>query len=219
MKILEKSVETVEKELVVISKEVKAQVKQANDIIVKTEEDVIKATGLLGEVKVKIKEVKSVKDVILTPFKEHIKFLNGLFTAQLDPLEEIEGIIKGKIVGFAREQEAIAKVKEEKLRLAKEKKDAKAIENNKPVEVAPIPTVERREQTVNVGSTQATTKKTWEFEIENFEELPKDIIAEVLAKAKVKGIYDIVVRKRVSSGVREIKGVRIFEDFNVSVRV
>jgi len=67
MKILEKSVETVEKELVVISKEVKAQVKQANDIIVKTEEDVIKATGLLGEVKVKIKEVKSVKDVILTP--------------------------------------------------------------------------------------------------------------------------------------------------------
>jgi len=219
MKTLEKSVQEVEKELVVISKEVKSQTKKANDIVVKTEEDVEKATGLLGTVKTKIKEVQSVKDVILTPFKEHIKFLNNLFNAQIDPLEEIEDIIKSKIVGFAREQEAIAIKQEEKLRLAKEKRDAKAIENNKPVKIAPTPTIERREPTVKVDGVQATTKKSWKFEIENFEELPKEVVAEVLAQAKAKGIYDTVVRKMVNSGIREIKGVRIFEDFDVSVRV
>jgi len=219
MKTLEKSVQEVEKELVVISKSVKSQTKKANDIVVKTEEDVAKATELLGIVKTKAKEVKSVRDIILTPFKEHIKFLTGLFNAQIDPLEEIEDIIKGKIVGFAREQEEIARKQEEKLRLAKEKKDARAIENNKPVEVAPTPTIERREATVKVGAVSATTKKSWKFEIENFEELPKEVIAEVLAQAKTKGIYDMVVRKRVGSGIREIKGVRIFEDFDVSVRV
>jgi len=46
MKTLEKSVQEVEKELVVISKSVKSQTKKANDIVVKTEEDVAKATEL-----------------------------------------------------------------------------------------------------------------------------------------------------------------------------
>jgi len=219
MQILEKSVEEVEKSLVVVSKEVKSQIKKANDIVVKTEEDVAKATGLLGAVKTKIKDIKSAKDIILTPFKEHIKFLTGLFNAQIDPLEEIEDIIKGKIVGFAREQEVIAKKEEDRLRKLKEKRDERAKANDKPVDLAPTPTIERREATVKVDGVSATTKKSWKFEIENFEELPKEVITEVLAQAKAKDIYDIVVRKMVNSGIREIKGVRIFQDFDVSVRV
>lgn len=61
---------------------------------------------------------------------------------------------------------------------------------------------------------QVSFRKKWTFEVENYNQIPVSILRKYLGDE----ILDKAVRGAVKDGVREIKGVRIFEDTIQAVR-
>lgn len=217
-------VDDLKTKLAQISTDVVLQEKTAKKIAVTNEKDVAKASEFLALIKGRIDRINKLRKFFTDPYVEQRKValekkreIDDMFDEQSKPLDSILNNVKGLVTGYAREQEEIAKKEEIRLQKLKDKRDEKAKEKGKPVDFTPAPTIERREATVKTESGKATTKKVWKFEIEAHSQLPKNVIDEVLYLANTKGIQDQVIRKMVASGIREIKGVRIYEDFDVSV--
>lgn len=210
----------VEKKLVAISTDVDEQKKTAIKLAIITDEkDVANATQFLGLIKGRLKRIKDVKDEIVKPLKDHVKFLESRFKEQELPLLEMENNVKSGMSQYAREQEAIALKKEEKERAKQLKKEEKAKASGKSVDIVPVATVERRQPTMKTEAGSATTKKVWKYEILDVHALPKKYKDAILEKALERDIAGVIINGAVKGGAREIKGVKIFEDFEVSVRL
>ena len=74
----------------------------------------------------------------------------------------------------------------------------------------PVP-IEKTEEkkTVNTLNGSATTKLVWTFEIEDTKKVPNGY----------KVINEKAIRAAVKAGVREIPGVRIYQDNELSIKV
>lgn len=213
-----------EKKLAEISTDIVVQEKTANKIVVKDEKGVAEATEFMGVIKGRLVRIDQLRKFFTDPYVEQRrvalekkKEIDAMFDEKTEPLDNIFRSVKSLVSGYVREQEEKARKEEERLRKLQEKREERAKEQGKPVEFKPVPTVERREATVKTETGKSTVKKSWKFEIEAYSKLPKNVIDEVLYQAQQKGIHDQVVRKMVNSGVREISGVRIYEDYDVNV--
>jgi len=110
-----------------------------------------------------------------------------------------------------------ARIKEEKrlegIRIAA---DAKRALEGKEAIAEPIREVAAPAKFVNTGSSKAVVRKVWTHEILKISELPADITKAILEEAYRKGIIATVVQKFVDAGMREISGVRIFEETKIA---
>lgn len=156
------------------------------------------------------------------PLKEHVKRIDTLFRAIVEPLEEANGLLRDKIVAYreqlrkaaeaAQRKQVEAIVEAEQLKteaqLAAEegaknearmlRQDAQAAEE-KALQLASAATGPSRLMTT--GGTTVAARKRWTFQVIDAAAVPREYL----------GVNESALRKAVQSGLREIPGVHIFE--------
>ena len=110
----------------------------------------------------------------------------------------------------AREAEAaLKKEKDAAARAALERTIAEETEAaNAPVQVAVAPVIPEIPKAVRTESGSAHQRMTWEFEIEDATKVPRAYLA----------IDEKLIRQAVKAGIRQIPGVRIFEQASTTFR-
>lgn len=176
------------------------------------------ASVLLSSVKQKVKDVTFKKDTIVKPIKNSVKLIEAEFKLILDPLAELETIIKKEIARDYTVQEQIRLETERKARELEAKKLAKLDEklnSDNPLEasLAENKAEQIRQDTetkldavavktninTSVGSTNI--RKIWTYEVID----PK------LVPAEYKVIDSALVNGAIRNGARNIAGLRIYE--------
>lgn len=202
----------IESQLKPIEAEVLGFKEAAEKLTIVTEADYAKASDVLDIVKSKIKASEKMRKFFVDPLNAQVKTINALFKPQTEYAEDVERIIKGKMKNYYEIQEA-ARIKEQKrlddIRAAADKKREQ--KGMAPI-AAPVREVAEPQKTVVTGNSKAQVRKYWTHEIEHLDQLPDEVKRAILGEAYKKGIAKSVIQKYVEAGVREMTGVRIFED-------
>lgn len=181
-----------------------------------------RATEFLAQAKRRYKLVDDKRKQYVKPMKDTIDLINADFKTILEPLEQVEGIVKKGMIAY-RNSEEMKKREAERLEAAR--RAAEAVANIK-TEGLNTETVARAQEAnkelaeatkdvpkvVEVQSGSASFRKDWKFEIVDSGQLPQGVTDAVLKLAFEKGLYDQVIRGMVKAGQREIQGVRIWEE-------
>ncbi len=145
------------------------------------------------------------KAIILEP-QEFVKGVNAICKSISDSLDEAERTAKGKINQYqARvlmEQRERQKNADEEARKLQEavNKEAKEKGIEAPVVVAPV--VQSAPKVTRTEAGSASQRKVWSFEIVDGDKVPREYL--IIESQKI--------RDAIKMGVREIPGVRIFEE-------
>jgi len=221
------SQETPESKIAEISKEIIKVEKEANAIVVKTEEDYKKASVFLSSVvKPRVNRINELVKFFTDPFVEarrvalaHKNEIEALFEPKVSALSVIENNIKKAMGGYLREEEEKARKEEARLQKIRDDANAKREEKGQEAIAEPVKSVERTDtmiKTVEGGKTVA--KKVWKFEVVSRAHVysDKEFLARLHNYCIENEITDKILRKMVSDGVRQVEGVRIYEDFDIS---
>ena len=176
---------------------------------------------------------------IKAPYLAVIQPLDAFKKGLWDKLSGIQSILNGKITPYLAEKErqrreAERKAQEEARRIqaeleAKAKAEAEAERKrleaeNKPEEAAAVvpevvpqvvPQVDTETKTVTETGT-AKLKTEWTFEITSFKDLPDAAFIE--RHDAVQAALSPWVRRQVAAGIRNVPGVRIFEQSKIDTR-
>jgi len=161
--------------------------------LVKTDEDVIKATEFLVQVKNKIDSLEEERQSYTKPINESLRRLNARFKELTEPLRSAEKTVKEAVLEYRAKREAVRLVEEEKLR--KENKNP----NLALTDVLP--------DIIESKSGESRTSKKWVFEIVDEKKVPREYLT--VDKSKVD--------EAISNGVRKIIGLNIFQKENLSI--
>ncbi len=210
--------DTFEKELQPLATEVQTYKEQAEAIVIKTDEDYTMVGDLAGVVKGKGEAVEKMRKFFTVPLNEQLDRINGLFMPKKKEADEVVKILKGKMADYHQKKEDERIKEEARLQAIRDKANAKREEKGQEAIAEPIKTVAEVPKTVSTGTTQSTVKKVWTHEIISIDALPEDVKKAIFAEAYNKGIIKTVVQKFVNAGIREMSGVKIYQDSQVSLR-
>jgi len=181
-----------------INKDVKSITKTATDIAISTAEELTKAAEFLKQVVVRKKRIEELRLFFTKPLNDHIRQINAEFKKTSEPLEAIEKDVKGKMIIYR-------KVEDEKIRKEQEKlnKKAESMKTESKKEEYREKAIEIAQETkVESKSGEVRFRKVWKFEITSEQDVPREYMA----------VNETSIRWAISGGIREIKGVRIFEE-------
>jgi hypothetical protein len=185
------------KEIQTLEKQVSPLVKQAGGYTINSVEAVDEASLFLKKVRDTEVSLEAKRQEFTAPLNQSLKAINETFRQLRAPLEQARYLLTNKILTWKRaETERLAK--EEARRRAIQEAHEKAGHEVK----APV-VLERPEN--KIGNTQ--TRKVWTFEVVDFSKLPDEY----------KSINQVAVNQAVRSGVREIKGLRIYQEEQLSI--
>ena len=210
--------ETPESKLAEISKEVVKVEKQASSIVVKTQEDYDNASIFLSSViKPRLNRVTALLKFFTDPYVEQRRValqkkqeIEELFEKQLSPLQRVETAVKTLMSGYLREEDRKARAEEDRLAKLREKQNERREEAGKAPVLTPLPTIARPQATVQAeDGGKSTAKKVWKFKVIDINKVPRNYLRCEVVHAEVQGA--------ILTGVRQIEGLEIFEDFDVSV--
>lgn len=91
--------------MAIVEQKTSTMVAQAAAIVVKTDEDLAKASEFLSNVKIFQKFVKQEKDKRLGPVKETKAWIEGLYSPLEDQIEESETMVKRQMADYHNKQE------------------------------------------------------------------------------------------------------------------
>ena len=209
---------------------------EANQLLFKSEEvakvttpeEEGRAVEFLSQTKRRFKIVDEKRKQYVKPLKEVIDNINADFKSILEPLKEVEGIVKKGMTEYRNAEEFKAKeaARIEAERVAQEaakeiQRDGLTDENMEDAQKASKALTEasvEAPKVVSAPSGKASFRKDWKFEIEDASKLPDVIIREILELALKKGLYDQVIRKMVKSGIHAIDGCKIWEESTPIIR-
>ena len=205
-----------------ISKDIKSFEKKAEKYLaIKTQVDYENTTSFIVDIKGRINRIKEIVEFFTKPHQDarkkaldDMRKVEALFASSLSVYEGIETRIKSAMSGWQREQDRLARAEEDRLAKLREKRE----ERTGNIDPTPLPTIERATPTVATDNGKSVAKKSWKFQVEAYSKLPQNVVDEVMYQAKEKGLIDSVIRKMVQAGTREMSGVRIYEDFDISVQ-
>lgn len=194
-------------------------------VTILSEEDYAGANDFLIEVKGRINRVKALRDEYVKPLKENIKKLESLFTEPQKNYEQIEAVVKRAMGNYRMMIEQEARKREEEFRKKQEEETRKAREAAKKGEPVPVPKpivapeIMRPESTVRNDAGKSTAAKVVKFEVIDADKLPKKYKDLVFDMAVKKGLVEQVLRPVVKvEGMKcAISGIRVYEDFDISV--
>jgi hypothetical protein len=208
---MEKQVATIETEVVTFEE-------RASAMVISTPEQNEEATEVLGILSDQAKSIEETRKFFTVPLNDQVKAINLKFMPQGKKIDAVIQIVKKKMGVYHCEQEEKQAKEQKRLDDIREKADAKREAKGEVAIEAPVRQVEEKQQTTVVGSKSTTVTKVWKFEITDINALPAQVRDAVFAEAVKKDLHSQVVRKFVGAGMREIEGVRIYQDTQISVR-
>lgn len=187
------------------------------------------AGAKLKELKQYTKTIKDNKTTDLKPLKDGIKKLEDKYNVPLALLAEADAIIREKMNKYLNDElkrraeaEAEAKRQAEELALkqALELEEVKKQASNyDPITArAMVSSLEHKQnelinqtaktEVVNLSTENNIVSKVWDFELVDISAVPQEFII----------LNDKAVRQAIREGVREIKGLNIFQKARVSIK-
>ncbi len=185
------------KELKVLEKQVTPLVQQADSFVINSVESIEPASVFLRKLKDTENSIEAKRLEFTAPLNQSLKAINETFRLLKDPLERARVILTHKILVW-KQTEAERLEKEEARRRAIQEAHERAGHEVK----APV-VLERPEN--KIGNTQ--TRKVWTFKI--------------VDPAKVPDLYKVInqvaVREAIRNGMREIAGLEIYQEEQLSI--
>jgi len=158
------------------------------------------AVSFTQEIKRTIKRVDDLRKFFVNPLNAQVKQINLKFKPIIVDFEQAEQVLKRRIVDYQEAEEKERLKEEEKIRKQQEKKYEKQVEKSeKKGEIAPPPPAPVHIEKPKTEGLRIT--KRWTFEILNENEVPREYLAVDTKK----------IGKVVQAGIREIKGVKIYQ--------
>ncbi len=186
-------------------------IERAQGIEIIDDETDLEAAEFLAQVKTARKRVDELRHWFTDPLETQKKAIIARFRATDAPLEQAQKIVGGKHITYQRAQQEAARKEQERLRkLAEARQARQAVKAEEkgleapPVQI-PMPTVQAPPKTLHTAFGSVSTRNVWKHEVVDMAALPDEYkIADEVKLGKV-----------VRAGVREIPGVRIFEEMVV----
>ena len=172
---------------------------QLKEVEVKSEQDLMDAVTFLGRAKTAIDQVEALRLAFTGPLEKHIRSINVIFRDISVPIKDAYAMVKGKTEDWKRA---------ETVRIAEQERiNREAAEATNDEIRAIIQQPESPIKRVFAPDGNAQFRKVWKFEVTNEIEVPRQFLMVDMAK----------VRAAVNGGIREIPGVRIYEDEQLAV--
>jgi hypothetical protein len=183
------------------------RLKEAEGLVLEKVDDLDSANMLLKKTAATEKAIEEKRKEMVTPLNERVKEINGAFKAISTALAAANDLLKRKILVFrqdeeARRQKLIDEQSAAQAAAEKKAKKAKATGKPEPVYVAPPAPL----PLAAIDST--TVRKTWTFEVVDEKSIPRNFMV----------LNEKMVREQIRNGVREIAGLRIFQQDTVVAR-
>ena len=170
------------------------------------------AVVLAGQSKSMFRTIEKKRKEVIGPASEFVAHVNQLVKPLTGILTGIENGLKQRITRYAQEQERERlerqrKANEEAAKLQAEiDKAAKDANEQSVVVVSPV--VVEQPKVTRTASGSASLRTTWTFKVTDFALLPD----------KFKQVDKVAINAEVKAGIREIPGVRIFEEQSTTIR-
>lgn len=172
------------------------------DVKITTANEYTGAGDLLKQLQLKVKKVEEKRKEYTKPLDDLKKKIMDDFRQITDPLEQFITDVKVKMTDWYRLEQ---KRKDEEQKKIEAEALAQAKVENKSEVVVPVVN-DIKTQRGDVATT--TVKKVWKWELIDAQKIPR----EYLCPDPVK------IGEAIRSGVREIEGVRIYQDEQISIR-
>ena len=192
---------------------VEALAKELDKLPVTTDKECSVLVGKTGEATKLLKKVDSEKLRLTKPAREYTKAVNNTAKLLTEKLGDAIKAAKGRIGQFQHRQELERRKAEEKIKKASEKlqKDLEEQAKESGVEapkVTPAPLPKPKKVAMSEEGSTAHVRKQWKADIVDEGAVPRNYCSPDLKK----------INAAVKAGVREIAGVKIYEDIQTVLR-
>lgn len=199
-----------------------AQVKEQINLLQVTDEHTLaQATSVAGRAKKVAKAIDGARTSLVEPLNSTVKSINGLFTGPRDLFKWAAQACEAKINTYTRKIESARLAAEAAARKAAEELQQQVDAEAKEAGIAPVqvqaPVVEAAPKIVRTEQGTAGTVKKWKGEVVDLVALCKAIGEGKVSPDHVT-VNMVTINAEIRAGVREIPGVRIFEDEKTVVR-
>jgi hypothetical protein len=187
---------------------------QANDAVALVAADVAPVTnddeaGAYAEAAKTLKGIAAQIEKVRKAEKEETlkagRTIDAFFAKMADPVKAAADRLVGAINTFQRAKlEAERKAAAEAAERAR--KEAEAFDETPPEPVATV--VREAARVTSITGVKATASRKWVHEITNREEVPRQYLM----------VNDAAIKAAIAGGVRDIPGVRIYEDVRTAIR-
>lgn len=151
----------------------------ANEMVIASEEDMVKATDVLSKIKSVAKLVKSRKEAITKPLNEALASARDLFRPIEDDATAAERVIKGKMLDWQNAEEKRKRIEEDRIANRVEKGTMKPQTALKKLgEIAPVATTTKGK----VGEVKTMLVK--KYRITDEAKIPREYLVPDMAKIK-----------------------------------
>jgi len=190
--------------------EVKAN---ADSLRVRDDASATVATAIAGDVKRLSKSIDQRRKELVDEPNAYVKAVNSMAKMFTEPAGQIERLLKDKLSGYQAQRELERRKQEEEIRKAqaelyrRQQEEAKTANVEPPPPPVPIPI---KAETVTRSDTGASAhvRKVWKAEIVDAAQVPREFCSPDMK----------LINEAVKGGIREIQGVRIFEDLQTILR-
>lgn len=167
----------------------------ANEISVWDEDSAAQAADIAKLLSEAIKIAEDERKKIVKPFNDGVKAINARFKKLTNPLNIALASLKGRLLDFRREQDALRRKQAEAAMVAADRSAA-------PVATAPILPVSKGQ----FGS--VSTRKTWAYRVTDITKVRYELLT----------VNHQMIMQLISDGVREESGIEIYQEESVVVR-
>lgn len=194
-----------------------SQIALVNEIT--NDQELEQAIELLGNIKAKFKEVEAARKELTKPLLDHKKTIDNKFKKIQQPLSENEKKLKVVILNYRQKKEAEAlrqlQERQEQQRLLaeaekqrQEESEERGVETMAPIAVPVVQAPVAAPTTIISDSASASFKKVWTYEIQDPRQIPMNYWM----------INEKEIKTAIRSGIREIPGIRIYQEDSLAIR-
>jgi len=185
---------------------------EANDLLVKSNDGATRGTEMTGQVKRLANQIDARRKEIISEPDSFVRKVNGFVKPLADRLKALEALLKRKLSDHAyqvelQRREIERKQAEARIELQRQvdaEAKAKGVES---VVIAPVAMPTRKEP-VRSDSAVSSAVMVWKHEVVDAAAVPREYLM----------VDDKAITAAVKAGIRNIEGVRIFEDAEMRVR-
>lgn len=185
---------------------------QAQALEVKDEGSNSAAVALAGKAKKIFKAIEAARKGFVSDPNAYVRSVNGLAKNYQAMFGEVENGLKQKIAQYRHRVELDRRKAEEAARKATEAAQKKIDAEAKAANVAPVkldkPVVPKKENVTRTENGAAHIQKVWTFEIEDEAQVPREYLM----------VNEKAIREAVKAGVREIPGVKVYQESKTVIR-
>ena len=185
---------------------------EAIALVVNSTESAKQATEMIGQVKRLAKAIDERRKEIISEADSFVRFTNGQVKPLADELKEDEAILKRKLSDHAMRVELQRREIERKQReaLVELQKQVDAEAKAKGVETVVLPpvAVPTKKEPVRSDSAVSSAVPVWKHEVTDAAAVPRQYLI----------VDELAIRAAMKAGIRDIPGVRIFEEMEMRVR-